>query len=161
MQREYTGTLVNDCSGYFKRIAMKLSVPVPPLPADGLIDHIAANWIKIGKGIGDGPKAQRTAEQGFLVVALLKAKDHHPFKYNPKTKKYDIPHPYHHGHLAIVLSRRTNDYPFVICGSTIPEGKSNGNKKVYERGAHSPWREIDASKVEYYRTIQPVADPPN
>jgi hypothetical protein len=158
-KEEYRGPVVNDCSGYFKKVTTRLNVLVPPLAADGLIDHISASWIKIGKGAADGPKASTFASQGYLVVALLKAREHYPFRWNPKTQKYDIPHPYNHGHLAIVLATQTTDYPYVICGSTIAEGKSDGSKKVYQKGAHSPWREIDAPNVQYYRTTTIIPDP--
>jgi hypothetical protein len=160
-REEYRGPLVNDCSSYFRKIAERLQISVPQVTADGLIDHISASWVKIGKGGEDGPKAQGLAKQGYLVVALLKAKEHYPFHPNPKTHKYDegkVPHPYHHGHLAIVLPTSTTDYPYVICGSTAA-GKSDGSKKVYEKGANSPWREIDAPNVQYYRTPKMVPDP--
>jgi hypothetical protein len=52
-----------------------------PLNADALIDRIAAGedqWIKIGKGSDDGASAADFADQGYLVVALLKAQDHQP-----------------------------------------------------------------------------------
>lgn len=157
-KEEYKGPLVNDCSGYFRKVTERLQVKMPAVNADGLIDHISTKWVKIGKGAEDGPKAQAYAKQGYLVVALLKAKEHFPFHFNLGTHKYDIPHAYHHGHLAIVLPTSTADYPYVICGST-EMGKSDGSKKVYEKRAHSPWREIDAPKVQYYRTVERVPDP--
>lgn len=160
-REEYHGPEAYNCSGYFKKVAERLHILVPQVTADGLIDYISTSWVKIGKGPGDGRKAQEYAKQGYFVVALLKAKEHHPFHWNSKTNKYDIPHPYNHGHLAIVLPTLTTDYPYVICGSTIVEGRSDGSKKVYEKGAHSPWREIDAPNVQYYRTPKIVLDPVN
>lgn len=156
---EYHGPIVNDCSGYFKKISERLHVSVPQVSADGLIDHISLTWVKIGKGANDGPKAQQFAKQGYFVVALLKAKEHYAFRFNKETEKYDISHTYTHGHLCIVLPTLTTDYPYVICGSTVAEGKSDGSKKVYEKGAHSPWRAIDAQNVQYYRTPKIVPDP--
>jgi hypothetical protein len=161
LKEEYRGPLVNDCSGYFRKIAERLKIQIPQVNADGLIDHISSKWIWIGKGPSAGPTAQSFAKQAYLVVALLKAKDHHAFHFNKRTQKYDIPHPYHSGHLAIVLpAPPSSDYPYVICGSTIPEGKSDGSKKVYEKGKHSPWREIDAPNVAYYRTAEAVLTTP-
>jgi len=160
-REEYSGPLVNDCSGYFRKVTKRLSIPIPDLLADQLIDLISTRWTNIGKGAEGGPTAQGFAKQGSFVVALLSAKDHYPFRPNPETLEYDegkIPHPYKHGHLAIVLPTPTTDYPYVICGST-GDGKSDGSKKVYQKGAHSPWREIDASNVQYYRTPWIVPDP--
>ena len=99
--------------------------------------------MKIGSGTEGGNQAAQLAGQGYLVVALLKAADHYPFKLNKETGKYDIPHPYHHGHLAIVLPGRTKDgYPYVISGSIVADGQSDGSKSV--RGV---WRGIDAPNV--------------
>jgi hypothetical protein len=151
-------SLQNDCSGFFKAVAAKLGVPVPKLTADGLIDYISdpakTDWIEIGKGADAGTKAAGFAKQGYLVVALLKAGEHKPFKLNPKTKKYDIPHPYHHGHLSIVLGSVDEDgYPYVVSGSIVPDGKSDGSKSV-----HGVWRGVDAPNVHYYRTGKTYSD---
>lgn len=163
---EYSGPAVNDCSGYFKKVLSKLrGVPMPPhpggMPADALIDYISGRWLRIGQGSVDGPLAASFASQGYFVVALLKARDHVQFKKNKVTGKYDVPYPRHHGHMAIVMSKSTTDFPYVICGSNDPTGygKSDGTKKVYEAGKGSPWRDIDAPKVEYFRTPSVIADP--
>lgn len=144
----------DDCSGYFKKVARRLHVSVPEKNADGLIDYILGNprnWVSIGKGPQSGIDARGFAARGYFVVALLKAKDHYPYKFNKKTGEYDIPHAYHSGHLAIVVDTPSADYPYVICGSTDPNGKSDGTKKVYEEGKVTPWRKIDAPNVMYYR----------
>ncbi|HEX5269486.1 MAG TPA: hypothetical protein VFW33_03315, partial [Gemmataceae bacterium] len=99
-------SLRSNCSGFFKAVAKKLGLQVPDVTADALIDSISAGgtqWIKIGQGSDSGSQAATFAGQGYLVVALLKAADHLPFKLNKATGKYDISHPYHHGHMAIVL----------------------------------------------------------
>jgi hypothetical protein len=162
LKEEYRGNLVNDCSGYFRKIAERLQVKLPPgnANADQLIKYIAVNWIKIGKGPGGGPAAQSAAKQGYLVVAVLHSKDTLPFARNKQTGKWDIPHPYSSGHIAIVLPTAPSaDYPYVICGSTIPEGRSDGSKKLYEKGKGSPWKEPDAPNVAYYRTPDVVLIP--
>jgi hypothetical protein len=144
-------SLRNNCSGFFKAVAKKVGLQMSDLPADALINEISASgneWIKIGQGSEASGQAVQFASQGYLVVALLKAADHCPFKLNPKTKKYDIPHPYSHGHLAIVLPGGTsNGYPYVICGSIVAAGQSDGSKSV--KGV---WRGIDAPNVKYYRS---------
>jgi len=150
--------LQNDCSGFFKAVAKKLDVTTPKLTADGIIDYISdpskSDWIEIGKGIDAGRKAAEFAGKGYFVVALLKASEHLPFKKNPKTGKYDIPHPYHHGHLSIVLAEVDKDgYPYLVSGSIVADGKSDGSKSV--RGV---WRGVDAPNVHYYRTSTTHAD---
>jgi len=144
-------SLRNNCSGYFKAVGKKLGVTLPDIQADPLIEQISSGspgWVKIGSGTEGGNQAAQLAGQGYLVVALLKAADHYPFKLNKDTGKYDIPHPYHHGHLAIVLPGATKDgYPYVISGSIVADGQSDGSKSV--RGV---WRGIDAPNVQYYRT---------
>jgi hypothetical protein len=142
--------LQNNCSGFFTAVAQRLGVQPAAMRADELIDKISdpsSQWIGIGKGADNGRSAANYAKQGYLVVALLKAKDHYPFKYDEKTKKYDIPHPYSHGHMAIVIPADPDEdgYPYLICGSIVAAGKSDGSKSV-----HGVWRGIDAPNVQYY-----------
>jgi hypothetical protein len=151
-----------DCSGFLKGVISELGTAsfnltdkeLASLNADALIDRIASSsdqWIEIGKGAADGPSAADFASQGFLVVALLKAKDH-----QPKKGKDGLLHPYTHGHIAIVLPGSTNKdgYPYVICGSNNPDttheyGRSDGSRAVNEY----VWRQVDAPNVKYYRFI--------
>jgi hypothetical protein len=151
-----------NCSGFLKGVMSELGTAafnltdkeLASLNADALIDRIAAaddQWIKIGKGSDDGASAADFAGQGYLVVALLKAQDH-----QPKTGKDGLPHPYTHGHIAIVLPGPTNKdgYPYVICGSNNPDttheyGRSNGSRAVNEY----IWRQVDAPNVKYYRFV--------
>jgi hypothetical protein len=158
--------LQNNCSGFFKAVVQKLGIPMPDLTADKLIDTItdpSSQWVEIAKPKPDGtgpvdptvsqkggPDAAKAADyagQGYLVVALLKAKEHYPFRFNKVTKKYDISHPYSHGHMAIVLAGALDayGYPYLVSGSIVDDGKSDGSKSV--RGV---WRGIDAPNVHYY-----------
>lgn len=144
----------NDCSGFLKEAGRVLELPpglVPDKNADGIIDSISngsGGWINLGQGSGVAGQAIAAAKQGYLVVALLKAADHLPFRLNRKTGKYDIPHPYSHGHVAIVLPYFGREsYPLVVCGSIAVDGKSPGDKAV--RGV---WRGVDAPNVSYYRS---------
>jgi hypothetical protein len=154
-------SLRTNCSGFFKAVARKLDLPLPDVQADPLIEQISndgAHWIPLGKGTDAGTQAAAYAGQGYLVVALLKAAEHLPFKLNKTTGKYDIPHPYHHGHLSIVLPGGTKDgYPYVISGSIVADGQSDGSKAV--KGV---WRGVDAPNVQYYRSSEkyPLLTPP-
>ncbi|GDY10303.1 hypothetical protein LBMAG52_37910 [Planctomycetia bacterium] len=123
----------------------KLKMNMPDLQADPLINNITVSgsvWIKIGEGTTSGSQAAQFAAQGYLVVALLKAQDHQPHKDGT---------PYHHGHLAIVLPDipPAGSFPYVVSGSIVAEGQSDGSKRV--RGV---WRGIDAPNVKYYRTAK-------
>lgn len=148
-------TLRNNCSGFVKEATWKVAgrTLLPDLPADKLIEEITTssqNWKPLGKGPAAGEQAATFAAQGYLVVALLKAADHYPFKYNKITKQYDIRHPYSHGHISIVLAGATrNGFPYVISGSLIQAGQSSGEKSVL-----GVWREIDAPNVQYYRSAE-------
>lgn len=151
-----------DCSGFLKGVISELGTAsfnltdkeLASLNADALIVRIASSsdqWIEIGKGADDGPSAADFASQGYLVVALLKAKDH-----QPKKGKDGLLHAYTHGHIAIVLPGSTNkdDYPYVICGSNNPDttheyGRSDGSRAVNDY----VWRQVDAPNVKYYRFI--------
>jgi hypothetical protein len=119
--------------------------------ADAVIDQISAdstNWTYIGKGADDGPTAADMAGRGYLVLAVLKAADHVQFSYNKKTKAYDIPNHRNYGHVAVVLPKADKSgYPYLISGSIIEAGKSDGSKSV--KGV---WMGVDAVNVEYYRT---------
>ncbi len=134
-------TQSNNCSGFFKAVAKDLGMNVPNVTADQLIDFISQggpDWVLIGKGPQFGGQAATYAGQGYLVVALLKASEHLPFKYNPKTKLYDIPHPYSHGHMSVVLPATTeNGYPYVISGSIVKEGQSDGTRTFAKSGEAS------------------------
>jgi hypothetical protein len=158
---EYRGPVINDCSGYFLKVAERLKIKVPPGRAENIISFLSQNWVRIGKGSQDGPTAQDFSRREYVVVALLGAKKHLQFKRNSKTNKFDIPYPRNSGHVAIVLPTQTTNYPYVIygSGSTNGFGKSDGTLKVYEAGHGSPWRDVDAPNVEYYRTATPVPDP--
>jgi hypothetical protein len=143
--------LRNDCSGFFKALVNdKLKMGMPNFQADPLIDQIVATWIKIPGAHNPGADAARFAAQGYLVVALLKAADHQPHKDGTK---------YTHGHLSIVLpdAPPPDGFPYVIGGSTVADGQSNGSKRV--RGV---WRGVDAPNVAYYRTreVFPQLTPP-
>ncbi|MFO0959728.1 MAG: hypothetical protein U0800_20205 [Isosphaeraceae bacterium] len=136
--------LRNNCSGFFKALVNdKLKMAMPNLQADGLIEYVTVaggTWIKVGNGAAAGRQAAEYAAQGYLVVALLKACDHQPHKDGS---------PYTHGHLAIVLpdSPPADGYPYLIGGSIVVDGRSDGSKRV--RGV---WRGIDAPNVQYYRS---------
>ncbi len=152
----------NNCSGFLKGVIQELGTAafnltdkeLASLNADALIDRISSSsdlWTEIGKGKKDGATAADLASQGYLVVALLKAKDH-----QPKKGKDGLLHPYTHGHIAIVLAGSTNKdgYPFVICGSNNPDttheyGRSDGSRAVNEY----VWRQVDAPYVKYYRFV--------
>jgi hypothetical protein len=146
-----------DCSGFLKAVARDiLKAPLPALNADGLIDFIAngggGKWVLVGKGKDAAFQAMSYARQGYLVVALLKAADHVQFKLNPVTKKYDIPRPYHHGHVSAVIPVAGREgFPQLVSGSIVPDGQSDGTKGVY-----GVWRGVDAVNVAYYRSTATV-----
>jgi hypothetical protein len=142
--------LRNDCSGFVRAAGDQQNNTLPPLPSDALIGHIEAHWTKVGQGT-DARRAIAAVRDGHWVIALLKAAEHKPFKFNKATNKYDIPHPYHSGHLATVLkSAPTSEgYPYVVSGGTSLDGQSDGEKAV-----RAVWRAIDAPNVRYYRSPQ-------
>jgi len=146
------GANKTNCSGFYKAVTSELGIPQPDAQADTLIEQITVSklWVKI-EGPDRGQKAAEYASQGYLVVALLKAKDHLPFALNKNTNKYDLPKQYRHGHMAIVLGRKTNPdgYPYVISGSEDSWGQSDGSKAIVP-----VWRRVDAVNVKYYRTIK-------
>jgi hypothetical protein len=135
--------LRTNCSGFFKALVNdELDMKMPDIQADPLINYITisgSTWIKI-EGSQAGVEAAKFAAKGHLVVALLKAEDHQPHKDGSK---------YTHGHLAIVLpdAPPADGSPYVISGSIVTDGQSDGSKRV--RGV---WRGIDAPNVKYYRT---------
>lgn len=116
-----------------------------------MIDQIASDataWTYLGKGADGGPAAAEAAGKGYLVLAVLKAGDHVQFSLNAATKAYDLPNHRNNGHVSVVLPKTDKDgYPFLISGSIIAAGKSNGSKSV--RGV---WRGVDAVNVKYYRS---------
>jgi len=119
----------NNCSGFVKEVARKLGVPLPHTAnADGIVDHLAANWAEVA----DGAEAARQAGTGKLVLVGLKASDHTPARNN--------------GHVAVVVSGDLyrSKYPKVWGGST-GSAQSQGTKSVGE-----VWNRSDRDNVTYY-----------
>jgi hypothetical protein len=146
-----TGKLLADnCSGFIKETLRNFKISFSDGKADALIDQImapASEWMYLSKG-SDGASAVKAAAAGYLVLAVLKAADHVQYSMDPDTKKYTIPDHRNHGHVSVVLPRADKDgYPYLISGSIVAAGKSNGSKSV--RGV---WRNVDAVNVKYYRS---------
>ena len=146
--------LQNNCSGFIKGVFQGLGLAIFQLSdrqlasmrADDLIDNITSAstlWSLVGSGTEGASAAADLAGQGSLVVALLKARDH-----QPKIDREGRAHPYSSGHMSVVLPGPLgpHGYPFVVSGSTVADGKSDGSKEV--RGV---WRAVDAPHVQYYK----------
>lgn len=136
----YAGTDPSYCNQFLIEVARQLGIKggaVPEDLANNIIDYISVHseyWMKIGEGAKDGQNAAKYANDGYLVVAILKGKDHTDHRTN--------------GHVAIVLPPpMLGDYPRVICAGSVA-GRSDGSKAV--RGV---WKGVDAPNVKYYRTL--------
>jgi len=128
-----------NCSGFLKAVLKYLSISFTDKNADGMIDDITSSstWIEIGAGKKDGVSAIQFARQGYLVVALLKAKEHI--------------NPHSHGHVSVVLPMTgPRGYPMLVSGSIVAAGQSRGEKEV-----QGVWQTVDAPNVHYYRTMSP------
>lgn len=146
----------NNCSGFINAISMAFQLNLPAGRADDLIKSIQAaakgenpTWVEIGTGPKFGPDAADYAGKGYLVLAMLKAAEHAAKKDGRK---------YESGHLAVVLNQVTSaGYPYLLSASNDPtgSGRSPGDKAVYGVGV-GVWRHVDAPRVYYYRTAQPV-----
>ncbi len=142
--------LADNCSGFVKETLKNFSISFSDGNADALIDQIAApasEWMYLGKG-ADGAAAVKAAQAGYLVLAVLKAADHVQYSIDPVKKTYSVPNHRNNGHVSVVLPRADKDgYPYLISGSIVAAGKSDGSKSV--RGV---WRGVDAINVKYYRS---------
>ena len=124
----------NNCSGFVKAVAAKLNVPLPPLPADGIINSIEKSWTQAATGAD----AAKKAAAGFLVLAGLKSADH--------TKKVS------QGHIVVVVDGPLYRAKYPKCwGGSTGSAQSNGNKSVGE-----VWSTTDRDKVVYYVSKQQV-----
>lgn len=143
--------LADNCSGFVKETMKHFRISFADGNADAVIDQIAndtSTWTYLGKGAEGGPTAADAAGKGYLVLAVLKAADHLQFAQDKKTGEWNIPNHRNNGHVSVVLPKTDkNGYPYLISGSIVDAGKSDGSKSV--RGV---WRGVDAVNVEYYRS---------
>ena len=126
----------NNCSGFVKAVAAAVCVSLPASEnADGIIDHVAKSW----KKLGSGDAALAAVAAGSFVIAGLRSDDHKPGRTE--------------GHVAIVVagSLYRGKYPKVWGGST-GAAQSRGDKSTGE-----VWNTKDRDSVRYYEFQNPSA----
>jgi hypothetical protein len=125
-----------NCSGFVKAVAKKLSVAMCDGTADAIVGYLETHplWEKLENGLKAGQKAQ----QGNLVIAGLKSSDHS--------------RPRNSGHVVVIVggSPYRGKYPFCWGGSTS-NAQSKGNKSVGE-----VWNTRDRDNVQYYCYVSAV-----
>ncbi len=105
-----------NCSGFIHTVMQQHGVYVPMSPnlnADGIIDFIDMNWLKVGTGETGLAAAMLLAGQGKLVIVAAKSGE--------------LGHA--HGHLAVVMGRNNGTYPFLYGGS-IGTAQTQGDKTL-------------------------------
>lgn len=127
--RKWYSTYSNDCSGFVRAVTAELGHPVSG-NANGIMNELAtsSSWEKI-----DRAAAVEAVKTGTLVIAGLKAADHHPARNN--------------GHVVIVIDGPLyrDTYP-LVWGGSIGNAQSKGTKTVGE-----VWNKSDRDSVLYYK----------
>ncbi|HWC97850.1 MAG TPA: hypothetical protein VG456_13895 [Candidatus Sulfopaludibacter sp.] len=118
------------CNYFVQAVFLTLTKIVLTGTADELVDYFSATpsgWFQVTREEGI-----LKTDDGWLVLAGLKSKDHHDGR--------------SHGHLAVVVPGTLyhGKYPRVWCGGG-PMGQSQGDKTVGE-----VWNTKDRDKVKYF-----------
>jgi hypothetical protein len=115
-----------DCSGFVKSVATRFDTDLEG-QADNIVDQIKSTGWSI---LPDGKTAKQKADEGWLVVVGLKARDHNP--------------PRNNGHVAVIVSGplARDKYPTAYWGTL----GSIGRKKTTINYA---WKDVDRDNVTY------------
>lgn len=115
----------DDCSGFARAVAGRLSVPLSGL-ANDIVDHIRAQW----RVLPDGPAAIAAAESGTLVIAGLKGGE----QKNPSA----------HGHVVVVVPGEPahGRYPRAYWGRL-------GGVGAQDETVNFAWNKRDRDRITY------------
>lgn len=124
----------SDCNKFVRTVGAELGITIVQGNADSIIDSLTA---PIWTSVADGIAAKQKADEGFFVIAGLKAAAHTPPRLN--------------GHVAVVvfgpLDPTHNKYPTGYWGSLGSVGKKNSTLNY-------SWNASDRNNVKYfYRSI--------
>jgi hypothetical protein len=119
----------SDCNKFVRAVGADVGVSVVAGNADAIIDDLSANWTSVAGGAA----AKAKADNGYFVIAGLKAADHTPPRLN--------------GHVAVVVSgpldSTHNKYPTGYWGSLGGIGKKNTTLNY-------SWVAEDRDNVRYF-----------
>ncbi|MET0752759.1 MAG: hypothetical protein ABWZ66_05280 [Pyrinomonadaceae bacterium] len=125
----------SDCNKFVRAVGAALGIDIVAGNADAIIDSLTApTWTPVIGGIA----AKQKADEGFFVIAGLKAAAHTP----PRTN----------GHVAVVvagpLDPTHNKYPTGYWGSLGSIGKKNTTLNY-------SWNTADRDNVKYFYRALP------
>ena len=137
------------CNQFAIAVARELNIQIPQSFANGIIDFLVRETQKsdpIWYELSDGVQAQKQAGFGRLVIAGLRAADHH----DSKTKN---------GHVAVVVSGplKHGKYPRGYWGALKGKGRADTSLSL-------SWKSEDKDNVRYFstriRTVSVVENQP-
>lgn len=116
-----------DCSGFVIAAAERVGLHLPAVQADALLEYMAKNWDKLGTGDEGLKAARRAAATGSFVVVGASAAELHDTN----------------GHVAVLLGRSRDGWPFVYGGAKNAAARTQGDKTlnyVFRRRYHPQLR---------------------